>query len=270
MLEIVRNEKIEGIIHFAAKIIVPESLEQPLTYYKNNTQGVISMMEVAKLARITRFVFSSTAAVYGDVQIDFVSENYCPDPINPYGRSKLMSERIIIDCEKDFGLKSVILRYFNVAGASSNLRYGQLSFSATQLIKVAAQAAAGIKPYLEITGTDYPTKDGTGIRDYIHVEDLADIHLLALKYLDSGKSEIINCGYGKGFSVREVVNSMKKISGKDFSVHEVARRSGDTACVLSDNSKLLHLFKWQPKHNNIDVICKSAFDWEKKLLSKTK
>ncbi len=266
MTQILKNENISGVIHFAAKIIVPESLKEPLTYYKNNTFGVLSLLESCKEANVQNIVFSSTADVYGNAKMDLIDESTPTAPINPYGQSKLFSEKIIQDCEREFGLKSVILRYFNVAGASESLTYGQLSKNASHLIKIASETACGKRNSMTITGTDYLTADGTGVRDYIHVEDLADIHVLAMKYLLSGgKSEIFNCGYGLGFSVREVISAIQKISGVLFTFKEGPRRDGDAAQLIADSSKIRSTLNWTPKRASLDLICKTAYLFEKKL-----
>jgi UDP-glucose 4-epimerase len=257
-------EKIAGVIHFAAKIIVPESIAKPIDYYRNNTMGVLSMLEACKIANVKNFVFSSTAAVYGNASMDLISELTPTAPINPYGFSKLFSEQIIRDCEIEFGLKSVVLRYFNVAGASESLRFGQLSKNATHLIKIASEAACGKRESMSITGTDYPTVDGTGVRDYIHVEDLADIHVLAMKYLLSGNSsELFNCGYGHGSSVKEVIETIRKVSGVNFKVLETERRLGDAAQLVADSSKVRRVLGWVPKRDSLETISRSAYLFEK-------
>lgn len=267
---ILKKENVSGVIHFAAKIIVPESIAKPIEYYRNNTVGVLSVLEACKQANVKNFVFSSTAAVYGNATKDLITENTPVAPINPYGFSKLFSEQCIRDCEIEFGLKSVILRYFNVAGASEAGKFGQLSKNATHLIKIATEAACGKRESMTITGTDYPTTDGTGVRDYIHVEDLADIHVLAVKYLlEGGKSEIFNCGYGHGSSVREVVNTVKKITGVNFNVTEGPRRDGDAAQLVADSSKARKVLAWIPKRDNLELICRSAYVFEKSIPAQT-
>ena len=265
--EIMEKENISGVIHFAAKIIVPESISQPLNYYTNNTFGVLKTLEACKKANVKKFVFSSTAAVYGNGSDDLITEKLPTAPINPYGFSKLMSEQLIKDVDLEFGLKSIILRYFNVAGASESLRYGQLSKNASHLIKIGCEAACGKRPGMSITGADYNTPDGTGVRDYIHVEDLADAHVLAMRYLlTGGESETFNCGYGHGSSVRAVIDTIKKVSGVDFNVTEAPRRAGDAASLVSDNSKIKRILEWTPKRDNLELICKSAYEWEKKII----
>ena len=264
--DILMTEKISGVIHFAAKIIVPESVSQPLAYYENNTQGVLSILKACKEAQVLNIVFSSTAVVYSPTNLDLIKEDQTLAANSPYGYSKIFSEQIIRDCEQEFGLKSVILRYFNVAGASATLKLGQLSKNSSHLIKIAAEVACHKRESMNLTGTDYPTPDGTGIRDYIHVEDLADAHVLAMEYLMEKKtSQILNCGYGHGTSVREVIATMKKVTGIDFKVFETQRRSGDIACLIADNSKIKKVLNWMPKRNDLELICRSAFDWEKTI-----
>lgn len=265
LLEAMLQFKVEAVIHFAAKLIVPESIEKPIEYYQNNTAGVLSLAQACVTAKIDKVVFSSTAAVYGDVaSSDIISEDSATAPLNPYGWSKLMSEQILRDCEKPFGLRSVCLRYFNVAGASVDGKNGQSTKNATHLIKVASEAACEKRAAVSIFGTDYLTPDGTGVRDYIHVEDLADLHVLALDYLSNGgKSEFFNCGYGHGFSVREVIDMVRKVSGKEFRVKEEPRRAGDAAQLVANSAKVKKAFNWQPKRNDLELICRTAYEWEK-------
>ncbi len=264
--QILSSEKVSGVIHFAAKIIVPESISKPIEYYKNNTMGVLSLLEACKISNIKNLVFSSTAAVYGNATSDLITELSPVAPINPYGFSKLFSEQIIRDSKIEFGMQSVILRYFNVSGASESLQYGQLSKNATHLIKIASEAACGKRDSMLITGTDYNTNDGTGVRDYIHVEDLAEIHVLAMKYLlDGGQSDTFNCGYGHGSSVREVIEMVRKVSKTNFKTNETARRAGDAAYLVADSSKVRKVLGWIPKRDNLEAICRSAYLFEKSL-----
>ncbi len=257
----------DAVLHFAASISVPESLALPLTYYYNNTCNVVNVLQCCERFDVNRFVFSSTAAVYGEIQDYPVSESSPTVPINPYGKSKLMSENIIRDYARASNLKYVILRYFNVAGADSSGKIGQLGKKAAHLIKVGCDAALGIRPSVSIFGTDYPTHDGTGIRDYIHVEDLATAHVDALRYLErESSSQILNCGYGTGYSVREVLLKIKEISGVDFPVIETPRRPGDPACVVASGDKIREVIGWKPQHDSLDEIVKSALDWEKRKL----
>lgn len=265
MVQVLKKHKIEAIIHFAAKLIVPESILQPIEYYDNNTSGVLTVTRACREAGVKYIIFSSTAAVYGDANADvqFVDENSKISPLNPYGWSKFMSEQIIKDCEKAFGLKSVCLRYFNVAGAAEDGQNGQKTKNATHLIKVASEAACGKKTGLNIFGTDYSTPDGTGVRDYIHVEDLADLHVLALKYLAAGNvSDTFNCGYGRGYSVKEVIAAVEKVSQKKIKVTNQARREGDAASLVANSTKIKEKFQWKPRRDNIEIICQTAYDWE--------
>jgi UDP-glucose 4-epimerase len=265
--EILSRKRFDAIIHFAASIIVPESVSNPLKYYSNNTMNTIRLIGFALEYKVKYFIFSSTAAVYGFPDEIPIRETTAGNPINPYGMSKFMSERVLIDAAQAHkGLKYIILRYFNVAGASSDGKLGQNFPQATHLIKKAAQTVIGQREYLEIYGTDYDTADGTGVRDYIHVEDLAAAHLSALEYLKVGNSsDIFNCGYGKGYSVREVIDTMKKVSGIDFTTKELARRPGDPPILIADNKKILRDLNWRPQFNRLAFICKTALEWEKKI-----
>jgi UDP-glucose 4-epimerase len=262
---IMKDKGIQSVVHFAAKLLVPESIEKPIDYYENNTLGVVAVVQACIENKIDKIVFSSTAAVYGDANAvgSGVSEISATAPLNPYGQSKLMSEKIILDSEAAYGIRAACLRYFNVAGAAIDGRNGQRTKNATHLIKVASEAACGKRAVLGIFGSDYQTPDGTCVRDYIHVEDLADLHVLALGYLEGGgKSEVFNCGYGHGFSVREVIRAVKKVSGVDFLVEEKGRRAGDAASLIADSSKVKKTFAWIPAHDNLELICRTAFQWE--------
>jgi UDP-glucose 4-epimerase len=257
----------QAVLHFAASTEVPESVARPLDYYANNTRNTLNLLRCCQTFAVNKFVFSSTAAVYGNPIENPVSELAQTLPINPYGRSKLMSEWMIKDCESAFGLQYIILRYFNVAGADPTMRIGQFSNKTKHLIKVACEAALGKRSSVSIFGTDFATLDGTGIRDYIHVEDLATAHLDALRYLQAGgESKILNCGYGRGYSVREVIAMVKKVSEVDFSVVEVEKRPGDPACVIASSKRISEVLGWQPRHDNLETIVKTAWEWEKKLL----
>jgi UDP-glucose 4-epimerase len=256
----------KAVLHFAASIVVPESVAHPLDYYANNTRNTLNLLRCCQAFGVKRLVFSSTAAVYGNVSEHPVSESTYPMPINPYGRSKLMSEWIIQDYGRASDLRYVILRYFNVAGTELSGRIGQYSPKAAHLIRVACQAALGQRPSLSIFGTDFPTPDGTGIRDYIHVEDLAAAHVDALKYLEAGQeSAVLNCGYGRGYSVREAIAKVKEISGVDFPVIEEGRRIGDPACVIASSERIREVLGWQPKYDSLDLIVKTTLAWESKL-----
>ncbi|NPA11090.1 MAG: UDP-glucose 4-epimerase GalE [Epsilonproteobacteria bacterium] len=264
---IFKSMKIDEIIHFAASLVVPESVQNPIKYYLNNTANTANLVKLAAKYGIKKFVFSSTAATYGEPDIEEIgqgiSEEFPTRPINPYGYSKLFSEQIIKDTSKISDLKYVIFRYFNVAGASPDLKIGQKTKNATHLIKVAAECATGKRDKILIFGTDYPTPDGTAIRDYIHVMDLADAHIKALEYLNDNKSEIFNVGYGKGASVKEVIDTMKKVSGVDFKVENAPRRAGDPAALIANVQKIKSKMNWQPKYDDLKFICKTAYEWEK-------
>ena len=264
------RDRFDAVLHFAANISVPESLTKPLTYYHNNTCNVVNLLQYCERFGVNKLVFSSTAAVYGEIQEYPVRETSPTLPINPYGWSKLMSERIIRDYALASGLKYVILRYFNVAGADSSGKIGQMGKKAAHLIKVGCDAALGIRPYVSIFGTDYPTADGTGIRDYIHIEDLATAHVDALAYLErEANSQILNCGYGNGYSVRQVLSKIREISGVDFPIVETHRRKGDPACVVASGDKIRQVLGWQPQHDSLAEIVSSTLAWEKKMRSMT-
>jgi len=263
------EKKFDAVIHFAASLVVPESVSDPIKYYMNNTVNTTNVIRCCVKHGVNRFIFSSTAATYGEPDEKYipVNENTPTSPINPYGSSKLMSETVLKDtafAHPDF--KYVIFRYFNVAGASLDGKIGQSTKGATHLIKVAAETACGKRDKMYVFGDDYNTEDGTCIRDYIHVEDLASAHLEGLRYLNEGnKSDIFNCGYGHGFSVLEVLDTMRDVSGIDFKADIKERRAGDPAILISDNTKIREVMNWQPKYDDLKLICKSALDWEKKI-----
>lgn len=265
---IFKENSFDVVIHFAASLLVGESVTNPLKYYMNNTCNSANIINQCNKYKVNKFIFSSTAAVYGEPSIDKMplSENELLSPINPYGSSKLFTEQIIKDnakANKDF--KYVILRYFNVAGAEESLSIGECHEPETHLIPLVVKTALGKRDKIMIFGEDYETDDGTCIRDYIHVDDLASAHLSALEYLDTNESNIFNCGYGHGFSVKEVIDTVKKVSGIDFKVEVTSRRDGDPAILVADNSKILNLTSWKPKHDNLEFICKTALEWERKL-----
>ena len=260
------EHRVDTIIHFAAHTIVPESVSNPLKYYGNNTCATRSLLEAATQAGVKNFVFSSTAAVYGIPSSGLASEETQTQPINAYGTSKLMSEWMLRDLSAATSLRHVVLRYFNVAGSDPEGRIGQSTRAATLLVKVACEAAVGKRPFLSVFGTDYPTPDGTGVRDYIHVEDLATAHLNSLDYLRAGgKSLIANAGYGHGYSVREVLSSVEKIAGIKLDVREEPRRAGDPPSLIAKCDRVRDLLKWQPKFDDIDTIVKTSLEWEKRL-----
>jgi UDP-glucose 4-epimerase len=262
---LVDEHGIDGILHFAAKIVVPESVADPLAYYLNNTVKSRALMETAIKSGVKTFIFSSTAAVYGDADVSPISEDAHPDPINPYGRSKLMSEWMLRDAAAAHGLKYAALRYFNVAGADPKGRSGQSTPNATHLIKVAVQAALGQRTHLDVFGTDYPTRDGTCVRDYIQVTDLARAHLMALNHLRAGgQSMVMNCGYGHGSSVLEVIEVVKRLSGVDFEVRTVDRRAGDPSNLVAQVDRVRAL-GWEPQYDDLDAIVGQALRWERTL-----
>jgi UDP-glucose 4-epimerase len=261
-----QSSKFDAVFHFAGSIVVPESVSKPLEYYQNNTLNSHRLISLCLKYNVPKFIFSSTAAVYGATETGTCSEVTPVGPLNPYGHSKLMTEQMLKDASfSNHHFKFVALRYFNVSGADPEGRVGQSFPGATHLIKSACEAATGKRNELYVYGTDYPTKDGTCIRDYIHVSDLADAHVAALNYLSAGgKSEILNCGYGHGFSVREVVALVKKISGVDFKVIEAERRAGDAATITSKVERIHKVLDWKPKFDDLSFIVKTAFEWEKK------
>ncbi|TLD86339.1 UDP-glucose 4-epimerase GalE [Helicobacter sp. MIT 05-5294] len=267
-----KSYKMSAIVHFAASLIVQESVQNPLKYFKNNVANTTNLLQISQELNINQFLFSSTAAVYGEPKTHApIDEKTSPNPINPYGDSKLMIEKILHSLEvANPKFKSVILRYFNVAGALMDKpgSLGQRAKNATHLIKVAVECATGKREKMQIFGEDYPTKDGTCIRDYIHIDDLASAHFCALESLKTTQtSEVYNVGYGRGFSVKEVIDCIKKISGKDFCVESAARREGDPSILVSDNAKILQSTKWNPQFNQLETICKSAYLWEQNLQS---
>jgi len=264
--ETLARHDIEEIIHFAAKIVVPESVSDPLGYYLNNTAKARGLLECAVDAGVKHFIFSSTAAVYGDPEQNPVTEDERLKPISPYGRSKLMVEWMLEDTAKATPLSYVALRYFNVAGADPKGRSGQSTPNATHLIKVAVQAALGRRKGMEVFGTDYATPDGSCLRDYIHVTDLARAHLDALRHLrGGGDSMVCNVGYQRGYSVLEVIDVVKKVSGVDFPVTISGRRPGDPAAIVASNERIRTRLGWVPQHDNLEEIVRQALDWERRL-----
>jgi UDP-glucose 4-epimerase len=264
--KIIGDHRIDSVIHFAGSVVVPESVEKPLDYYANNTAGARTLIETCVRHRVPHFIFSSTAAVYGTPKVLPVSEDSPTAPDSPYGRSKLMTEWILQDTAAAHDIKFGILRYFNVAGADPEGRTGQSTPRATHLIKRACQVATGQVPHLTIFGTDYDTEDGTGVRDYIHVSDLVDIHQRVLSYLrKGGDSLLINCGYGRGFSVRQVAATVERVSGQKLAIELAARRPGDMASVVANTAKLSKVLGWKPKYADLDTIVKTALNWERRL-----
>ncbi len=264
---ILDQHNIDTVIHFAAHTIVPESVENPLKYYENNTCNTRNLLECCAGAGIQHFIFSSTAAVYGIPDGDKAREDAKLAPINPYGTSKLMSEWMLRDLSSAGSLRHVILRYFNVAGSDPECRIGQSTRNATLLTKVACEAAVGKREAVCIFGTDYPTPDGTGVRDYIHVEDLAAAHAKALDYLRrGGESTILNCGYGYGFSVREVLRAVERANGAPFSIREEKRRAGDPPALVAGADRIRDVLGWEPHYDDLDLIARTSLAWERKLL----
>ena len=264
--KIIRDYRTEAIIHFAASVVVPDSVGDPLGYYRNNTANSRTLMECAVHGGVRHFIFSSTAAVYGNPSEIPVREEAPTLPISPYGSSKLMTETMLRDAGRAHGLKYAILRYFNVAGADPQGRTGQSTRGATHLIKVAVEAALGLRAKLDLFGTDYATPDGTCIRDYIHVSDLVGAHGDALTHLrDGGASLTLNCGYGHGFSVREVIAAVERVSGVAFKVENAPRRPGDPAQIVADTAKLRKTLPWQPRYDDLPTIVAHALAWERAL-----
>ena len=263
---LIREHGVDAIAHFAARIVVPESVRDPLGYYLNNVSNARTLIEAAVEGGVRTFIFSSTAAVYGETGAEPVSEDAPLKPISPYGRSKLMVEWMLEDTAKAFDFRYVALRYFNVAGADPKGRLGQSTPNATHLIKRAVQTALGIHRRIEIFGEDYPTRDGTCVRDYIQVTDLIDAHLAALAYLRAGGSSIVcNCGYGHGETVKEVVEVVKRVSGVDFPVVVSGRRAGDPAALVARAERARQALGWTPARDNLDEIVREALDWERRL-----
>jgi UDP-glucose 4-epimerase len=263
--EALRNFRPAAVMHFAASIQVEESVREPLAYYRNNVINTLNLLEAMRETGVGRFIYSSTAAVYGIPERIPVDEQTPLQPINPYGASKVMVEHVLSDLAAATDFRYCALRYFNVAGADPEGQIGQAYREATHLITRALKTAKGEYPKLSIYGTDYPTPDGTCVRDYIHVNDLAAGHLLALARLqETGRTEIMNCGYGHGYSVREVVDCERKVTGIDFPVAETGRRAGDPPALVADSSRLRELTGWRPRHDDLEFIVRTAWEWEKK------
>ena len=272
MKEILQNvfteNKIDAIIHFAGSIVVSESVKNPLEYYENNTTNSRILIEESVNYKVPYFIFSSTAAVYGTPALKNcnVPERFPLEPESPYGNSKLMTEIMLKDAAKAYGFNYTILRYFNVCGADPEGRTGQISKNSTHLIKIACEAALNKREFVSIYGNTYPTKDGTCVRDYIHVSDLVDIHLKALYRLREGKDSLTaNCGYGSGYSVLEVLQEVQKVSGSDFTIKLSEKRDGDPAFIVANSNLAKKEFNWQPKYNDLSFMIKTALDWEKTL-----
>jgi len=266
---LIAEHRVDAIIHFAASVVVPDSVRDSLGYYRNNTVNSHALIESAVKGRVSHFIFSSTAAVYGNPERVPVREDDATAPTSPYGSSKLMTEIMLRDAGSAHGLRHVILRYFNVAGADPLGRTGQSTKNATHLIKVSVETALGLRPRVDVFGTDYPTADGTCIRDYIHVSDLVRAHCDALAYLrGGGVSATLNCGYGRGFSVLEVIETVKRVSGVDFEVAFAGRRAGDPAQIVAASDRARSLLKWQPHFDDLQTIVCHALAWDRKLLTR--
>jgi UDP-glucose 4-epimerase len=267
--KLLKDHNVESVMHFAAHTIVPESVSDPLKYYGNNTCSSRNLLQCCAEAGVKHFIFSSTAATYGIPDEMPATEDTPTNPINPYGLSKLMTEWMLRDLSAASNLRHIALRYFNVAGSDPEGRIGQSTEKATLLIKVACEHAVGKRDKVCIFGTDYSTPDGTGIRDYIHVEDLAGAHLSALHYLrNGGESQTLNCGYGHGYSVREVLESVARVAGHTLNIVEEPRRAGDPPSLVAGVDKIHQVLDWKPRHDDLDFIVQSSLNWEKKLLEK--
>lgn len=266
---ILAEHQVSAVIHFAGSIIVPESVSDPLKYYRNNTAASRNLIEACIKAGVDKFIFSSTAAVYGDPVSIPVEEDAPLAPLSPYGLSKLMTEQMLRDVSAAHDFRYTALRYFNVAGADPEGMTGQSTPEATHLIKVACQTALGQRPEMKLFGADYDTIDGTAVRDYIHVSDLVEAHRLALMRLRAGgASAVMNCGYGEGFSVRQVIETVKRVSGVDFKVIAAERRPGDSPKVVASNERACTELGWVPKYNDLELIVRHALEWEQKLIAR--
>ncbi len=263
---LIEQRRFAAVLHFAAHISVEESVREPARYYRNNTVNALGLFELAARHGVASVVFSSTAAVYGEPHTACIDESSGLAPINPYGASKMMAERMLQDVARNAGMRYVILRYFNVAGAEPEARIGQATPGSNHLIKVACATALGQRTHMLIYGTDYPTPDGTCVRDYIHVDDLAQAHLHALDYLErGGGATVLNCGYGHGHSVREVIQAVRRESGVDFRVEEGPRRPGDPAALVANTRRIGEVLGWRPRHDHLAYIVRTAWRWEQKL-----
>lgn len=263
---VIAAHRVESIIHFAGSVVVPDSMRDPLAYYRNNTMTTRSLLNVAVKSGVTRFIFSSTAAVYGNPDQMPVDESAPTRPMSPYGSSKLMTEIMLHDVAAAHDMKFVVLRYFNVAGADPLARIGLATVGATHLLKIAVEAATGQRAKIDVFGTDYPTPDGSCIRDFIHVSDLAQAHRAALAYLrDGGVPVTLNCGYGRGYSVLETIEAVRRVSGRNFAVQYAARRPGDIMTMVANTGRIRATLDWAPQYDNLDTIAAHALAWEEKL-----
>ena len=263
---VIAQHGVESIIHFAGSVVVPDSMRDPLAYYRNNTMTTRSLLDAAVRCGVARFIFSSTAAVYGNPDQVPVPETAPTRPLSPYGTSKLMTEIMLHDVATAHGMNYVVLRYFNVAGADPQARVGLATVGATHLLKIAVEAATGQRAKIDVFGTDYPTPDGSCIRDFIHVSDLAQAHRAALSYLRTGGSSVtLNCGYGRGYSVLETIEAVRRISMRNFAVQHAPRRPGDIMTMVADASRIRALLDWTPQYDNLETIAAHALAWEEKL-----
>jgi UDP-glucose 4-epimerase len=257
---------VESIIHFAGSVVVPDSMRDPLGYYRNNTMTTRNLLNAAVRSGVKRFIFSSTAAVYGNPDQVPVPEHAPTRPLSPYGSSKLMTEIMLHDAASAHGMNYVVLRYFNVAGADPQARIGLATVGATHLLKIAVEAATGQRAKIDVFGTDYPTPDGSCIRDFIHVSDLAQAHRAALAYLrGGGTSTTLNCGYGRGYSVLETIEAVRHVSGRDFAVQYAPRRPGDIMTMIADTTRIRAMLDWTPQYDDLETIARHALAWEEKL-----
>lgn len=264
---VISAHNVDAIIHFAGSVVVPESMRDPLAYYRNNTMTTRSLLNVAIRCGVRRFIFSSTAAVYGNPDQVPVPEEAPTRPLSPYGSSKLMTEIMLHDVASAHDLQFVVLRYFNVAGADPQARIGLATVGATHLLKIAVEAATGQRAQIEVYGTDYPTPDGSCIRDFIHVSDLAQAHRAALAFLrDGGRSATLNCGYGRGYSVLETIEAVRRVSGRQFAVKYAPRRAGDIMTMIADTTRIQTTLDWTPQYDDLETIAAHALAWETKLM----
>src|ERR1700726_451865 len=263
---VIKQHRVDSIIHFAGSVVVPDSMRDPLGYYRNNTMTTQSLLKAAVKAGVNRFIFSSTAAVYGNPDRMPVREDAPTRPLSPYGSSKLMTEVMLHDVASAHGMDYVVLRYFNVAGADPLSRIGLATIGATHLLKIAVEAATGQRAKVDVFGTDYPTSDGSCIRDFIHVSDLAQAHRAALSYLrGGGHSVTLNCGYGRGYSVLETIEAVRRVSGRNFAVQYAPRRPGDIMTMVADPSRIRSTLDWTPLYDDLQTIAAHALAWEEKL-----
>ncbi len=265
---VIAQHNVGAIVHFAGSVVVPDSMRDPLAYYRNNTMTTRNLLNAAVKCNVSRFIFSSTAAVYGNPDTMPVTEEAPTRPLSPYGSSKLMTEIMLHDVATAHGMNYVVLRYFNVAGADPQARIGLATVGATHLLKIAVEAATGQRAKIDVFGTDYPTADGSCIRDFIHVSDLAQAHVAALSYLDQGgRSATLNCGYGRGYSVLETIEAVRRASGRNFAISYAERRPGDIMTMIADTARIRATLDWTPQYDSLDTIARHALAWEEKLLA---